>query len=64
MNQATSQVLVPPRPNLGPEPWTEVPSNGYLPLLLTSLGLCALGAWVTLADPTPISSTRSSNVVA
>jgi len=34
LNQESPVTLVPPRPNLGPEPWSEVESSWQLPLAL------------------------------
>jgi hypothetical protein len=41
LNEDTPRVLVPPRPNLGPEPWTEIRSNP-LPLPVTALLLAVV----------------------
>jgi LPXTG-motif cell wall-anchored protein len=41
LNQENSRVLVPPRPNLGPEPWSEERVSSW-PLLAAGLVLAAL----------------------
>jgi hypothetical protein len=45
---ATARVIVPPRPNLGPEPWSETRTDTF-PLLVATLAVGALllgAAWI------------------
>ena len=67
MNQENARVLVPPRPNLGPEPWSEERSSLW-PLLGVGLVLAALLAgavWIisrrrrrrrAVSTPQPVAS--------
>jgi len=67
LSQENARVLVPPRPNLGPEPWSEEPSSPW-PLLAVGLVLAALLAgliWIirrrrrkrrAVAPPQPVTA--------
>jgi hypothetical protein len=45
IQQAPTQTLVPPRPNLGPEPWTDGGFETPLLILTITAGLAAFGFW-------------------
>jgi hypothetical protein len=45
VNEPVAQSLVPPRPNLGPEPWTEGPSLGRAWLVVPAL-IALVVAWL------------------
>jgi hypothetical protein len=47
--QTQPHALVPPRPNLGPEPWSEARDNGYRSVGIgLALAVCLAGAlWIT-----------------
>jgi hypothetical protein len=45
VNEPTARSLVPPRPNLGPEPWSEIPGRGRTWLVVPVL-VALVGAWL------------------
>jgi hypothetical protein len=60
LNQETSRVLVPPRPNLGPEPWSEVRSSRWPVLAILILAMVLLGGWTVLRRRRKARDTRKA----